>query len=422
MQYSSLLTTLFWVNKSRTKDNSARLYLRITLDQKRANISLKQEVNLELWDNKRKQMKGRSQHAQTINSYIDHVKGEILSIYQDLKSEDKTITPQRIKINFLGKDQNKHSLSSLFDYFNEKMSRKLAKKTKGHYRTSQKYILNYILSEYKFQDIYLKDLDYPFLIGFEHFLRCYNPRHYQSSLANNAVMKHIQRLRRMIRLAYEMEWLDRDPFIKFKPKLEKRQRDFLTALELKRIEYLNIKITRLGVVRDLFVFSCYTGVSYADVNSLSEENRFIGINGKDWLRGKRNKNGNPYEIPLLPKALEILDKYENDPRTEITQKLLPTISNQKLNAYLKEIQDLAEIKKNLTFHMSRHTFATTVTLSNGVPIETVSKMLGHTKLATTQIYAKVIEEKVSHDMDALHKMLQNQNRTKNYDQIRLKKV
>lgn len=422
MQHSSPFTTLFWVNKSRNKDNSARLYLRITLDQKRVNISLKQELDLNLWDHKRKQMKGRSQHAQTINTYMDHVKSELLGIYQDLKSQDKAITPRTIKTNFLGKNQNKHSLCSLFNYFNEKMSQKLAKKTKGHYKTSQKYLLSYISSEYKTEDIYLKDLDYSFLIGFEHFLRCYNPRHYQSSLANNAVMKHIQRLRRMTRLAYEMEWLERDPFIKFKPKLEKRQRDFLTGIELKGIEYLNLKIKRLAVVRDLFVFSCYTGVSYSDIRSLGEENLFTGINGKEWLRGKRNKNGNPYEIPLLPKALEILNNYKMDPRTEITKKLLPTISNQKLNSYLKEIQDLAEIKKNLTFHMSRHTFATTVTLSNGVPIETVSKMLGHTKLSTTQIYAKVIEEKVSHDMDALNKRLRNLNKTKRYDHIRLKKV
>jgi integrase len=422
MQYSSLFTTLFWINKSRTKDNFARLYLRITLDQKRVNISLKQEVDIELWDHKRKKMKGRSQHAQTINTYINHVKSELLSIYQELKSEDKTITLQRIKSRFLGNHSNQHSLMNLFSYYNEKMSMKLAKKTQGHYKTSQKYILKYVKDEYKADDMFLKDLDYAFVIGFEHFLRSYKPRHYQSSLANNAVMKHIQRLRCMVKLAYHMEWLDRDPFIKFRPMLEKREREFLTKIELQKIECLNIDIERLSMVRDLFIFGCYTGISYSDIMTLEKHHVNLRADGKQWLAAKRNKNGNPFEMPLLPKALEILEKYSDHPRTEITKKLLPTISNQKLNAYLKEIADLVEVRKKLTFHMARHTFATTITLSNGVPIETVSKLLGHTKLATTQIYAKVIEQKVSEDMEKLENTLLKKVSKKDYSKISLRKV
>ena len=255
--------------------------------------------------------------------------------------------------------------------------------------------------KYKSSDIYLQDLDYAFVLSFENFLRSYQPKHYQGKIGNNAVMKHIQRLRKMITLAYHLEWIDRDPFVKFKPKLEKRERDFLTEIELKSIENLTTSIERLSVVKDLFVFSCYTGISYSDIMKLSNISIMTGIDGNLWIMAKRNKTKTPFKIPILPTVELLIEKYKNHPRTQFTKGLMPSISNQKLNSYLKEIADLCKIKKNLTFHMARHTFATTVTLSNGVPIETVSKLLGHTKIATTQIYAKVIERKVSDDMQKL---------------------
>lgn len=221
-------------------------------------------------------------------------------------------------------------------------------------------------------------------------------------------MKHIQRFRKQIKLAVELDWLKDDPFKKFTPKMEKRQREFLTEEELKSIVNLEITCERLEIVRDLFLFSCYTGIPYGDIIQLSHKNLIIGIDGNKWIAAKRNKNGVPYEIPLLDLPLSLITKYFGHARTQATSTLLPKISNQKLNSYLKEIADLCKIRKNLTFHMARHTFATTVTLSNGVPIETVSKMLGHTKLATTQIYARVIEKKVSNDMQLLRSKLKDQ--------------
>ncbi|WP_242205852.1 site-specific integrase [Aestuariivivens insulae] len=219
-------------------------------------------------------------------------------------------------------------------------------------------------------------------------------------------MKHIKRLRRMVTLAYQMEWIHRDPFVNFKIKIEKKEREFLTGDELQSIENLSSKIERLMVVKDLFVFSCYTGISYSDIVRLTTVNIVKGIDGHPWISGKRTKTGTPFKIPLLPKASILIDKYKNDIRTSISDNLLPKLSNQKLNSYLKEIADHCGIKKNLTFHMARHTFATTVTLTNGVPIETVSKLLGHTKLATTQIYARVVEKKVSQDMEKLKLILE----------------
>jgi ABC-type glutathione transport system ATPase component len=185
----------------------------------------------------------------------------------------------------------------------------------------------------------------------------------------------------------------------------KKGRTFLTLEELQTIENKMFVIPRLQLIKDLFVFSCYTGLSYGDVMNLTNQNLCIGIDGKPWINSHRQKTSIPVKIPLLNKAIEIIEKYKTHPNTLSKENLFPTISNQKLNSYLKEIADVCQIQKNITFHIARHTFATTVTLSNGVPIETVSKLLGHSKITTTQIYAKVIERKVSEDMQKLEQRI-----------------
>ena len=406
MRTISTLSILFWIHSHRAdKNNLSQVYARLTVNGKRVTMSLNQKVDIGSWDSKRQKVKGTGRASKTINNYLDEVRSELVFCYRDLKSESRVLSPQLIKARYLGEDKKIHSIKDIFKYHNDKMGVKLAPKTLCHYKTSQKYILSYISIEYKKEDIYLQDLNYEFVIGFESFLRSYQPRHYQGRIGNNAVMKHIQRLRRMITLAYHMEWLERDPFVKFKPKLEKKEREFLTKKELERIEQFSTSIERLVVVKDLFVFGCYTGICYGYIMDLSKNIIVRGIDGNQWLMANRNKTGTPFKIPILPAAKLLIRKYKNHHRTQYNGRLLPTISNQRLNSYLKELADLCAIKKNLTFHMARHTFATTVTLTNGVPIETVSKLLGHTKLATTQIYARVIERKLSEDMMLLrHKL------------------
>nr|WP_297694701.1 site-specific integrase [uncultured Eudoraea sp.] len=406
MRTTSTFSILFWIHGQRAdKNNLSIIYARITINGKKVIVSLKQKVNVDMWDSKRQKAKGNGKTSRAVNYYLDEVKSDIVQSYRDLKAESKIVTPQLVKARFLGEDKRIHSLKNIFNYHNDKMGVKLAPKTLCHYKTSQKYVMAYIAKEYNKPDIYLQDLDYAFVLGFESFLRSYQPKHYQGKIGNNAVMKHIQRLRKMVTLAYHMEWIERDPFVKFKPKLEKREREFLTEAELESIQNLNPKVERLSVVKDLFIFSCYTGISYGDIIKLKKEHLILGIDDNPWIMASRNKNGNPFKIPLLPMVESLIKKYEGHPRTKFIGSLMPNISNQRLNSYLKEIADLCGIKKNLTFHMARHTFATTVTLSNGVPIETVSKLLGHTKLATTQIYARVIEKKISEDMEILRKRL-----------------
>ncbi|WP_273277544.1 site-specific integrase, partial [Maribacter polysiphoniae] len=229
----------------------------------------------------------------------------------------------------------------------------------------------------------------------------YIPEDHQKPMGNNTVIKHIQRFRKLINLSHKLGWIERDPFINFRSKLIKKERGFLSLGELLEIENKQLTIARLRQVRDLFVFSCYTSLSYIDVIHLTEDNIRTGIDGELWIYYRREKTTKPIRIPLLPKALAIIERYKGNEKAVSQGRLFPKISNQKLNSYLKEIADVCGIKKNITFHIARHTFATTVTLSNGMPIETVSKLLGHSKISTTQIYAKVIERKVSDDMQRL---------------------
>jgi site-specific recombinase XerD len=212
----------------------------------------------------------------------------------------------------------------------------------------------------------------------------------------------------MANMAVRLEWIDKDPFAKYQQKFDKVERQFLSIDELSIIESRDIRIVRLAWIRDLFVFSCYTGLAYIDVMKLTPSNISIGIDGEYWLMTSRQKTSNPVRVPLLPEALAIIERYKGHPRALASKTLFPIISNQKLNAYLKELADLCGINKNLTFHLARHTFATTITLTNGVPIESVSKMLGHSMISTTQIYAKVIEKKLSEDMTNLRNRMQKE--------------
>jgi len=278
--------------------------------------------------------------------------------------------------------------------------------------TTQRYVKEFLKSRLKTSDLLLAHLSYKFLADFEHYLRSYTPLDHHTSMGNNTVMKHIERLRKMINVAIKNEWLERDPFAKFQAKFIRNDREFLSQDDLEKIEAKEFKVLRLQWAKDLFIFSCFTGLAYCDVMRLTPQNISLGIDGEYWIMTSRKKTNQPVRVPLLPKALNIVEKYRNHPRALASGTLFPNLSNQKINAYLKEIADLCSIEKNLTFHLARHTFATTVTLTNGVPIETVSKMLGHTSIRTTQIYAKVIENKVSQDMLSLRAVLGNQKTAK----------
>ncbi|GAA3575221.1 hypothetical protein GCM10022395_25290 [Snuella lapsa] len=309
------------------------------------------------------------------------------------------ITPQAVKARYLGEDDQHKTLMELVEYHNTTMHNVLKPGTMKNYYSTKKYLDMFLMEKRKTKDIYLKQLSYRFITDFEQYIRTYKPKKARKTCTNNGTMKHLERLMKMTNLAVKLEWLDKDPFRNYKLSYIKNERSYLTQREIDLIDNTTFKSPTYERVKDIFLFSCYTGLSYVDVKELMSTQLLIGIDGNYWLNTKREKTNETVKIPLLPKAKQIMEKYMQE--SKATKKLLPVLSNQKTNQYLKEIVKASGIHKHITFHSARHTFATTVTLSNGVPIETVSKLLGHTKLSTTQIYARVLQKKVGEDMDLL---------------------
>jgi len=390
------------------KNDQATVFARISVNGRRCEISLKKKVNPQNWDDAKGKARGTKDEIRKLNEHIERVRTIIADGYHQLIQQKKVITVDAVKSLFLGTDQNEITLIKLGEYHNTEMKDKLADGTMKNYYTTQKYIGKFLKEKYHRADITLAELNYKFILDFESYLSKHQPKDHQKPLHNNGIMKHIERLCKMVNMAITMDWLVKDPFAKYKQHFDKVERFYLTKEELSAIENKKFSIERLQTVKDLFIFSCYTGLAYIDTMNLTAGNIVKGIDGNDWLITSRQKTDTDVRIPLLPQAEELIKKYHNHPKAVNYGTLFPVISNQKMNAYLKEIADLCNINKAITFHIARHTFATTVTLSNGVPIESVSKMLGHTTIRSTQVYAKVVEQKLSEDMQNLKKRMANQ--------------
>ncbi|MCR8666249.1 site-specific integrase [Aestuariibaculum sp. M13] len=413
MQVQNTFSILFWLQSSRAINGEALIYARITVNGKRLNISLKHKLQVHLWDGSKKRAKGNTSDAKLANQLIDQTYTRLFQIYQDLKYKGELITVQLIKSIFTGESETNKTLQELLMYHSNKIKNTLTSGTIKNFRITESYIKKFLLDKRGTTDIYIKQLDYKFLCDFESFLAAYWPENHSRRMSNNTVMKHIQRFRKIVTLAYNIEWLERDPFVRWKPVYEKKEREFLSENELSNLETYPFMVERLERVRDLFVFSCYTGISYIDIMQLTEDNLVKGMDGGNWIVTNRQKTKTKVKVPLLFQAETLINKYVDHPLAEKSGTLFPIMTNEKVNFYLKEVALACGIKKNLTFHMARHTFATTITLSNGVPIETVSKLLGHTKIATTQIYARVLEEKLSQDMGVLRQHLEIKKQVSN---------
>lgn len=390
------------------KTDPATVFARISVNGRRCEISLKKKINPQNWDDVKGKARGTKDEVRKLNEHIERVRTLIADGYHALVQQKKVVTVDAVKALFLGNHENEMTLIRLGEYHNSEMKDKLANGTMKNYYTTQKYIAKFLKEKLHRNDISLAELNYKFIIDFETFLSKHQPKDHQKPLHNNGIMKHLERLCKMVNMAVTMDWLAKDPFAKFKQHFDKVERFYLTKEELAAIEKKKFTIERLQIVKDLFLFSCYTGLAYIDTINLTTENIVKGIDGNDWLITSRQKTDTDVRIPLLPQAEILIKKYQNHPKAANHGTLFPVISNQKTNAYLKEIADLCNINKVITFHIARHTFATTITLSNGVPIESVSKMLGHTTIRSTQVYAKVVEQKLSEDMQNLKNRMANQ--------------
>lgn len=395
----------FWINTAKRKGELAPIYARVTVDGKRAEISLKRQTKVTYWDTKSKKTTSRTPEGKELNAYLDQVKSKLLLCYKQLTSDFELVTANSIKARFVGQDEKYKTLMDLVAYHNENMAGVLRQGTLKNYYTTKNYLKRFLVNKKKTTDIYLKHLKYSFIIDFEQYLRKGPSLQNANPLNNNGIMKHLERLRKLMNFAMDLEWLDKNPFARYKLKFNKHKKEFLSKEELEIFKEATILDRGHQNVLDVFLFACYTGLSYTDVRNLNEDNITRGIDGNYWIFTQREKNEQPVKIPLLDEAWNILKKYGTYSEKNNGQ-LLPVYSNQKVNTYLKEIAGSLNIYKNLTFHSARHTFATTVMLSNGVPIETVSKLLGHTKISTTQVYARVLEEKISSDIKNLKNKLQ----------------
>ena len=398
------LSLLFYIKKSKADDSGrANIYLRLTVDGKRAEFSINRKTPIDNWNTDANSVRGNSIEAHEINKHIATIKNKIYLIEQQLISQGKSITAQNLRKAYLDKGSNMKMLLEIFKEHNNKVDKLVGKDfsagTAERYKTAKKHVGDYILKKYKVSDIPVIDVDHKFITGFEYYLKTVR------NCGHNTAIKYITNFKKIIRIAYANDWIEKDPFLHWKGKLKIVDREFLTKEEIQKMIEKELHTERLDQVKDIFIFCCFTGLAYADVKKLSKDDIVIGIDGDKWIKIKRTKTDTRSNIPILPTAEALIEKYEESPHLLNEDRLLPVLSNQKMNAYLKEIADLCGINKNLTFHLARHTFATTVTLTNGVPIESVSKMLGHKSLRTTQHYAKILDRKVSDDMKALRKKL-----------------
>lgn len=278
---------------------------------------------------------------------------------------------------FLGETDESLTLNKLMSYHNETAGKSLNPATLKEYGVTQRYLSKYVAASRNAEDLLLKDLDHGFIQGFDAFLRNHKPKDHHKPLNDNGVKVHLKRLKKMVHLAQNMRWIDNDPFTTFRIRMKRVAREFLREAELLAIEEKQFDLERLILIKDLFIFSCYTGLAYGDLMALKPAQIVTATDGELWIRTAREKTLEPINVPLLPKAIEIIGRYRYNERPLYNGTVFPLLSNQKVNSYLKEIADFCSIHKNLTFHMARHTFATTVTLSNGVRIETVSNPWAH---------------------------------------------
>lgn len=378
------------------KSGRVPILMQLTIGQQTCHISTKQNILPEKWGDGKPI--GHTREDQAITAVLEEIRTKAYNKFLQLQGQNINVTPERLKQALLGKDQvQPRGYVEIFDQWLVEYSKMVGITTSK--RTLDKYILvrnrlqDYIASQLGVKDISLEEVTPKFLSNFDNYLRV------EYNMANNHAMKIRQKLRTIYKVAIDNGWVSKNPFSTVKIHFDPVERDVLTKSELAALIQTDMIFDRLEKMRDVFVFACFTGLAHCDVAGLTKENIITDEAGQVWLKTHRQKTSEVVDIPLLEIPQLIIKKYQG--MKELNGKLLPTLTNSCSNLYLKEVAVRCGINKTLTFHMARHTFATTVTLSNGVPIESVAKMLGHRNIRTTQIYAKIIKDKLAEDMSKL---------------------
>lgn len=398
------ISVLLYAKKSKAKSNlQVPVYLRITVNGKRSELSTGKNVDLSKWNPEINRLKGNSEEARTINKYLDVLLSKILEIERNLTLSGESFEATDVRNLLTGRQETERYLIPIFQDHNDRMKKLIGKEyalaTLKNFKTCLAHLKQFLWSFYKKSDINIKKIEPAFLNDFDFFLRTV------AKCNNNSTVKHTKNLAKILKICYQNTWIEKDLVVYYKGKFNEVATNFLTQEEIKSIQDKDFAGQGLNLVRDIFIFSCYTGLAYIDIHNLTKSHISTGIDGNLWIMTHRQKTHTASNIPLLPIAEEILGKYENHPLTADSERLLPMYTNQKVNEYLKTIAETCGIIKKLTFHVARHTFATTVTLGNNVSMESVSKMLGHKSIKTTQHYAKILDKRVSEDMTSLKTIL-----------------
>ncbi len=391
---------LFYIRRDKTnKRGEAPVFMRLTINGERADASIKRFIEPHAWNSAKGKANEKSRGGKDLNLYLDAISANILRIQRDLELDKKEVSAQIILNRYLGKEQSdRHTLMEVFRAHNEKCRAlsgiSLAPGTVIRYETTLRLTEEFLQKNYQKEDCYLDEVTNQFIEDFEFFLKTVR------RCCHNTTAKYLMNFKKIVRIALAKGWMKKDPFAHIRFHLDPVEREFLEKQELKTMLNKEISITRLAQVRDIFCFCCLTGLAFTDVQQLKPEHLVADIHGKIWIRKARQKTKNMCNIPLLDDAQKILDRYKDHPYCQTHGVLLPVCSNQKMNSYLKELADICGIRKNLSTHCARHTFAT-LTLASGATIDNVAKMLGHANVNMTRRYAKVLDSSIMRDMEVV---------------------
>ncbi len=390
----------FLIRKDKVnKKGEVPMYMRVTINKVKAEYATGERLPLTIWNEGK--IRGNSGDAKRVKETMDTLRARVMDVRRNYESKDEPLTARYIVDVLNGKlKANSKSVMEVFKLHNGMVYNLIdidyAKATYTRYETTLKHIKEYMQKKYKVSDMSLSDLDYDFIRGFEIYMKT------ERKCSHNTTMKYIRMFRVIVNYAVKNDWLPKDPFKLFECKIEKIERDHLTEQEIEAIRTKEFASERLDNVRNIFVFSIFTGLAYVDVAKLTKANIVTGVNGKPWISIPRTKTNVTTTVPLLPPAMAILKKYEGHPICDIKGTLLPVPTNQKVNEYLKEIATLCNIDKNITFHLARHSFATTIMIGNKVSSEALKPQLGHTDIKTTQIYTHEDQYKIAKETEHLY--------------------
>ena len=392
----SSFAILFFIRESRVrKDGTASIEIVLTVNGERCAFSTGKRVKSCNWDKTKQQVKGKDEEAQSLNNYLKAIKAKLYQKEAELLDRGFIITAELLRDAYFDKVESlkEKSLFELFEEHNKEQEKLVGNGvSKATYWISVytvRLLKEFVQQKYKREDLYLRELNLNFIQSFHTFLRI------DKRMAQNSSTKHLKLLKKIINLAVANSYMATNPFITYKVEREPVEIDFLDEEELRKIINFDTPLPRLERAKDMFLFGCFTGLSYIDIKTLAPEHFEKDNAGRIWIKKRRVKTGVLSRIPLLPIAKLILDKYKGG------EKLLPIQDPADINKYLKDIAILCDIKKRITFHTSRHTFASTVTLANNISLEVVSKMLGHTNTRMTNHYAKLIDKCIGEQMDKL---------------------